>query len=220
MQVSAVDLFCGAGGLTYGLEQAGISVKTGFDNNPDCRYPYEANSDADFRTTNVETLSRDPEGIKRQYPWNSDLKILAACAPCQPYSTLSHAKDKSREEHDKWGLLDEVRKIIEATEPDVLAMENVLQVRNDDIYHRLIETLEDLGYFINPDEDKNVYAPEYGIPQKRKRWVLLASKEGPIKLGDPPHPDEAEYPIVVGPQRGANIEHEARGRLDCLGGDG
>mgnify|MGYP000283048144 CR=1 FL=1 len=196
MQVSAVDLFCGAGGLTYGLEQAGISVKTGFDNNPDCRYPYEANSDSDFRATNVETLSRDPEGIERQYPWTSDLKVLAACAPCQPYSTLSHAKDKSREEHDKWGLLDEVRKIIEATEPDVLAMENVLQVRNDDIYHRLIETLEDLGYFINPDKDKNVYAPEYGIPQKRKRWVLLASKEGPIKLGDPPHPDEAEYPTV------------------------
>ncbi|WP_234699169.1 DNA cytosine methyltransferase [Halorubrum sp. LN27] len=196
MDVSAVDLFCGAGGLTYGLEQAGISVETGFDNNPDCRYAFEANSSADFRSMNVEKLTREPEGIRRQYPWNADLKVLAACAPCQPYSTLSHAKDKTPEEHDKWGLLDEVRKIVEEVEPDVLAMENVLQVRNDNIYHRLIDTLEDLGYFINPDEDKNVYGPEYGIPQKRKRWVLLASKEGPIELGDPLFPSESDYPTV------------------------
>ena len=196
MNISAVDLFCGAGGLTYGLEQAGISVETGFDNESDCRFAYEANSDADFRSMNVETLARDPEKIRRQYPWNSDLKVLTACAPCQPYSTLSHTKDKTREEHDKWGLLDEVRKIVDATEPDVLAMENVLQVRNDNIYHRLVESLEDLGYFVNPDEDKNVYAPEYGVPQKRKRWVLLASKKGPIELGDPQNPTESDYPTV------------------------
>ena len=80
MDVSAVDLFCGAGGLTYGLEQTGISVETGFDNDPDCRYAYESNSDADFRSTNVETLARDPEGIRRQYPWNTDLKVLAECS--------------------------------------------------------------------------------------------------------------------------------------------
>jgi len=194
MNISAVDLFCGAGGLSYGLEQVGISVETGFDNNPACRYPYEANSNADFRSMNVEKLARDPEGLRRQYPWDADLKVLAACAPCQPYSTLSHEKDKTREEHDKWGLLDEVRKIVERFEPDVLAMENVLQVRNDGIYNQLVEKLTDLGYFVN--DDKNVYCPEYGVPQKRKRWVLLASKEGPIELGDPPCPDETEYPTV------------------------
>lgn len=196
MDISAVDLFCGAGGLTYGLEQAGISVETGFDNNPACRYPYEANSEADFRSMNVEKLARDPEALRRQYPWDTDLKVLTACAPCQPYSTLSHAKDKTREEHDKWGLLDEVRKIVERFEPDVLAIENVLQVRNDHIYEELVERLEELGYAINPDEDKNVYCPEYGIPQKRKRWVLLASKKGDIKLGEPPYPDESDYPTV------------------------
>ncbi len=196
MQIAAVDLFCGAGGLSYGLEQAGVSVNVGIDNDPDCKYPYENNIDAEFRRTDVRPLSQEPERVARVFPWNSDVDVLAACAPCQPYSTMSHSKDTSHKDHEKWGLLKDVKKIVEYVEPDVVVTENVLQVRNDDVYDEFIESLEENGYFVNSDENKNVYCPEYGIPQKRKRWVVMASRKGPISLPDPPFEAESEYPTV------------------------
>jgi DNA (cytosine-5)-methyltransferase 1 len=196
MNITAVDLFCGAGGLTYGLEQAGINVKSGIDIDADSRYPYEQNTDADFTTAKVEPLAQNPERVARLYPWDSDLTVLGACAPCQPYSTMGHSRSGGTEDHDKWGLLDAVREIVEYVEPDIVVTENVLQVRNDDVYLGFEERLEELGYTINPDENKNVYCPEYGIPQKRKRWLMIASRDGQIKLPEPTYTDESEYPTV------------------------
>lgn len=197
MYVAAVDLFCGAGGLTYGLEQAGISVEAGIDNERDGKYPYEANTGADFLDVDAYALGKHPERVARHFPsWEADVTVLGACAPCQPYSTLNHAGHESREDHDKWGLLGTVREIVEDVEPDVVVTENVLQVRNDDVYLSFEERLEELGYAINPDENKNVYCPEYGIPQKRKRWLMIASKEGEIHLPEPTHPHEDDYPTV------------------------
>jgi len=193
MNVTAVDLFCGAGGLTYGLEQAGISVQAGIDADQDCSYAYEQNTDSDFIKSDIHPLSRNPERVARHFPWDSDLDVLTACAPCQPYSTMSHAKDSDHEDHDKWGMLKEVQQIVEYVQPDVVATENVLQVRNDEIYDQFVEFLESEGYHV---DENNVYCPEYGIPQKRKRWVMLASKKGPVELPDPLYTEESEYPTV------------------------
>jgi DNA (cytosine-5)-methyltransferase 1 len=109
---------------------------------------------------------------------------------------MGHSKTKKTTDHEKWGLLDDMRKIVEYVEPDVVVTENVLQVRKDEVYKEFVETLEEMGYFVNSDENKKVYCPEYGIPQKRKRWLLLASQEGPIRLPDPFYTDESEYPTV------------------------
>jgi DNA (cytosine-5)-methyltransferase 1 len=196
MQITAVDLFCGAGGLTYGLEQAGIDVQIGVDLDADSRYAYEANTNAEFRKTDVTALAQNPERIKRMYPWDADVEVLAACAPCQPYSTMGHSKDKGTTDHDKWGLLNTVSKLVAELEPDVVVTENVLQVRHDDVYDKFIDTLETNGYHINSESNRNVYGPEYGIPQKRKRWVVMASKHGPISLPEPSYSDETEYPTV------------------------
>ncbi|GGN98612.1 DNA cytosine methyltransferase [Haloarcula pellucida] len=196
MDISAVDMFCGAGGLTYGLEQVGISVNRGLDIDRHSSYPYETNTNSSFRRVDIKPLARDPEPIKQMFPWKADVKVLAACAPCQPYSTLSHAKKGDTTDHEKWGLLDDFRKIVEYVEPDVIVTENVLQVRHDDTYRQFEETLKEMGYTLNDPENRKVYGPEYGIPQKRKRWVLLASQEGPIQLPDPLHTDETEYPTV------------------------
>ncbi len=194
MKVTAVDLFCGSGGLSYGLQEAGISVAAGVDKDPDCKYAFEANIDAEFRQLDIKSLAQDPEPIKRWYPWDTDVQVLAACAPCQPYSTMSHEKDKSHEDHDKWGLLKYVKQIVEQVKPDVVVTENVLQVRNDEVYDEFVESLENMGYHINSDENKNVYCPDYGVPQKRKRWVLMASKAEGLKLPEPENLDE-DYDI-------------------------
>lgn len=197
MKITAVDLFCGAGGLSYGLQEAGIEVLAGVDWDPDCKYAYEQNINAEYKRTDVHALSQDPEKVARMFPWDSDLDVLAACAPCQPYSTMGHAKGAGHEDHQKWGLLKDVKKIVEYVEPDVVVTENVLQIRNDtDVYDEFIESLEDNGYHINSKENKNVYCPEYGIPQNRKRWVVMASKEDEISLPDPLYQDDSEYPTV------------------------
>lgn len=196
MQISAVDMFCGAGGLTYGLEQAGISVEAGLDIDEHSEYPYEANTDSVFKKARVQPLARNPERVARMFPWNPDLSVLAACAPCQPYSTMGHTRDGETTDHEKWGLLNSFKQLVQYIEPDVVVTENVLQVRHDDTYLGFEETLKDMGYELNPPENRNVYCPEYGVPQKRKRWVLLASREGPIRLPDPISTDESEYPTV------------------------
>ncbi|QGN05856.1 DNA cytosine methyltransferase [Halorhabdus sp. CBA1104] len=196
MEAYAVDMFSGAGGLTYGLEQAGIDVVRGLDIDQHSAYPYNTNTDSTFRLTDVEPLAQNPEPIHRMYPWDADLTILAACAPCQPYSTMNHAEQDGASDHGKWGLLTKFKRIVEDVEPDVVVTENVLQVRNDDTYQAFEESIEEMGYFLNDPKNRKVYAPEYGIPQKRKRWVLLASREGPIRLPDPPYTDESEYPTV------------------------
>jgi DNA (cytosine-5)-methyltransferase 1 len=109
---------------------------------------------------------------------------------------MGHSKTKSTSDHDKWGLLDDLRKIVEYVEPGVVVTENVLQVRKDEVYGDFVSTLEELGYVINDDDNKNVYCPEYGIPQNRKRWVLIASRHGKIELPKPLYADESEYPTV------------------------
>ncbi len=196
MKITAVDLFCGAGGLSYGLQRAGISVVAGVDNDQNCRYAYERNVDAPFRQLDVRALSRNPERVRQLYPWDADVKVLAACAPCQPYSTMSHAKDATHEDHEKWGLLKHVKQIVDGVEPDVVVTENVLQIRKDDVYDEFVQFLDEKGYHINSDENKKVYCPEYGIPQNRKRWVVMASKLGELTLPDPPITDEANYVTV------------------------
>jgi DNA (cytosine-5)-methyltransferase 1 len=196
MKIAAVDLFCGSGGLSYGLQSAGVSIQAGIDNDPQCKHAFESNVDAPFRIADVVSLARNPERIRRLFPWDSDLNVLAACAPCQPYSTMSHSKGASHEDHQKWGLLKKVKQIVETVEPDVVVTENVLQVRKDDVYGELIDSLVDNGYQINSDENKNVYCPEYGIPQNRKRWVVMASKRGSISLPKPPIREESNYPTV------------------------
>lgn len=202
MKITAVDLFCGAGGLSYGLQEAGISVQAGFDYDHDCEVAYDENIQGEFVRTDIRPLANNPERVARFYPWDSDITVLAACAPCQPYSTMSHSKGKSHEDHSKWGLLNAVTKTVEELQPDVVVTENVLQVQRDNVYDEFIETLDDLGYHINSDENKKVYCPEYGIPQNRKRWVVMASKRGEISLPEPPITDENEYPTVK-----KSIEH-------------
>jgi DNA (cytosine-5)-methyltransferase 1 len=195
MDVSTVDLFCGVGGLTCGLEAAGVPVDAGIDLDVQCRHPYETNNDATFRggVDLRELARRDPERVAQLFDRRTDVRVLAGCPPCQPFSTLT---GRGGEDHDDWALLHSFDRLIEYVEPEVVVMENVLEVTNHDPYEEFAESLKDRGYSLNPRENRTVYCPEYGIPQKRKRTVLLAAKDGPIALPEPPYTDESEYPTV------------------------
>jgi len=195
MHVSAVDLFCGSGGLTNGLEQAGISVEAGFDVDSDCRFPYEENNDATFLARDIGRIAREePALISEYFDDEADATLLAGCAPCQPFSPLTHGAESA--DHDKYGMLRAFLEIVRQTDPDFVVMENVYEIRDADVYNEFEVGLRELGYNLNPDTDKRVYCPEYGIPQTRRRWVLVGSRDGRIDLGAPSHPNPDDYPTV------------------------
>lgn len=215
MDVAAVDLFCGVGGLTYGLREEKLPVVAGIDVNTDCKFPYETNNkntegldrDAEFVEMDLSDLEeptsdgRDKVEVVESLFGDAEIRVLVGCAPCQPFSPYNHGKQITG--HEKWSMLDQFSRIVEEMEipPDVVSMENVYEVRNHDVYDRFLDTLARLGYHFPREEEEQkdafrVYCPEYGIPQTRKRWVFLASRHGEIDLEEPINTDESEYPTV------------------------
>jgi len=176
-KISAVDLFCGVGGLTYGMGNAQIIVRAGFDIDPKCKYPYEYNNDAKFHLKDVSKVTG--EDILNWYQ-EGEIRLLAGCAPCQPFSTYSQGRDVSKDK--KWPLLYQFSRLIKETQPELVTMENVPDVVKHNVYHDFVAELKGQDYYVWAD---TVYCPEYGLPQERKRHVLLASKLGHIALNKP-----------------------------------
>jgi len=188
--ISAIDLFCGIGGLSYGLKEAGIEVKAGFDFDDKCQYAYEENCKAKFIHSDITDIKKDD--IIKYYKKN-DIKVLLGCAPCQPFSTYTLKGDKQKD--TRWQLLYEFSRLIKETKPDIVSMENVpnlLKFKKEPVFENFVKELEEEGFHTWYDI---VYSPDYGIPQKRKRLVLLASKKGKIKLINPTHTPK-EYVTV------------------------
>lgn len=177
MEVSAIDLFCGIGGLSYGLQKSGISVVAGVDLDDSCKYAFEENVKGEFLSMDIADLSGDE--IQKKY-WGNDesIKILVGCAPCQPFSTHAN-KNKNKRNSKKWHLLDEFRRLIDETNPEIVSMENVPNLANQQIFKDFVKYLVANEYFVSYS---NVFCPDYGIPQKRRRLVLLASTYGKIQL--------------------------------------
>ncbi len=184
MPFEVIDLFCGVGGLTCGLKQAGLNVVAGFDNDKTCEYAYTHNNKTVFHCRNIKDVS--PEEINRCYSPGAD-KILVGCAPCQPFSTMSYKrfKDSPRELDEKYDLLSEFGRLIKGVKPMMVSMENVPEIRNSNVFKSFVALLKDRGYYT--DGGQIVYCPDYGIPQNRHRFVLLASLLGKIHLLPPTH---------------------------------
>jgi len=177
MKTSAIDLFCGIGGLSYGLMKAGIPVLAGVDLDASCRYAFEQNVQAEFVPKDISKVL-GKELNEKYWPGNDQVKILAGCAPCQPFSTHLN-KVKNKKLTKRWRLIGEFKRLVEETHPDVVTMENVPNLANQKIFKDFVAFLQQNGYFVSYS---NVYCPDYGIPQKRRRLVLLASKYGEIPL--------------------------------------
>ena len=182
---TSVDLFCGAGGLTRGLLNAGIPVAAGYDVDAACEFPYEHNNPgAKFQKVSVTDLNG--EQLAGHYP-EGHTRILVGCAPCQTFSKYTQGLDN---DHDpKWELLDEFARLVRELQPDIVSMENVPELQRHSIFDRFLATLADEGFHFTEDRERQVvYCPDYGIPQHRRRLVLIASRLGPIDLIVPTHP--------------------------------
>ncbi|NMC60539.1 MAG: DNA cytosine methyltransferase, partial [Candidatus Methanofastidiosa archaeon] len=156
---------------------AGINVVAGFDFEESCQFAYEKNNNAKFIHKNIKELSDDE--LLSYYPEDTDVKILIGCAPCQPFSAYSHRYKDSESRKEKIDLLDYFGKQVQVVKPDIVSMENVPQLVNEDIFNRFVQLLRKEGYEVSW---KIAFAPAYGIPQNRKRLLLLASKLGEISF--------------------------------------
>ncbi|MEH2249465.1 DNA cytosine methyltransferase [Nostoc sp.] len=179
--ISTVDLFCGVGGLTYGFEQAGLPVRAGYDIDPACQFPYEHNTKAEFILEDVERVNGSD--LAKYFP-GSSVKVLVGCAPCQPFSSYSR---RYTDKESKWKLVQDFARLVQECEPEIVSMENVLQLKYHSVFYEFIQQLEDLNYSF---ETYEVNCSDYGIPQTRRRLVLLASKFGKIDLIKPIHNTE------------------------------
>ena len=175
LSISAVDLFCGVGGLTYGLQQAGINVVAGLDVDETCKYAFEENNPFPEKNK-AKFISKDireftSAELSELYPKDS-IKLLVGCAPCQPFSAHTR-KNKNRSSDDRWSLLDDFGRLVEKVNPHLIAFENVPLIRKENIFRNFCNRLRSLYYYLHPE--LIVYSPDYGVPQKHRRLVLIAS---------------------------------------------
>ena len=168
-KIEVVDIFCGVGGLTHGFQQAKLKVLAGIDSDQTCKYAYENNNKTKFIHIDIRELK--PTTVLGLFDSES-IKILAGCAPCQPFS--SHTlKYKLDNKDSRWNLLNYFKGIILQVFPDIVTIENVPRLNKESIFSEFVGTLNKQGYKVWWD---NIRCAQYGIPQSRTRLVLLASK--------------------------------------------
>ena len=193
--IKAIDFFCGAGGLTRGLLDAGVEVVAGVDNDERLRDTYERNNKPslfvkeDIAEIDIEALRKNV-GVQP-----TDTTLYAACTPCQPFSTLNRTKVDDNEK----ALLLEFAEIVAQSPPDFVIVENVPGLKNAiglDIYRRFNAILVDQGFEADADL---LDAKHFGVPQTRKRFILIASRHGPARL---PAPTTVDTPRTVREQIG------------------
>jgi DNA (cytosine-5)-methyltransferase 1 len=177
-EIACVDLFCGAGGLTHGLLDAGLRVVAGVDFDEACRHPYVTNHKnvAFHRHDVAELKASEVEG------WFGDapIRVLAGCAPCQPFSTYSNRYHTVGT--DRWFLLNHFARLVKQIQPDIVTMENVPTVTRHAVFDDFVATLQKRNYDVWYEV---IDCADYGLPQRRRRTVLLASLHGHIELRPP-----------------------------------
>lgn len=178
--IRVVDLFSGIGGLTHGFKAAGLKVVAGIDNDGSCKYGYEMSNKTPFILRDIEKVSS--EEVDALFG-DAEIRVLAGCAPCQPYSRLNQKVATDQ----KMAPLKKFASLIAEVRPDIVSMENVaglMDTKKYPIFGDFLRVLKKLGYFY---DFKVINTADYGVPQNRKRLVLLASSLGPISIPDPTH---------------------------------
>jgi|CXWL01.1.fsa_nt_gi DNA (cytosine-5)-methyltransferase 1 len=188
----AVDFFCGAGGLTRGFLDAGIRVVAGLDINENCRRTYESNNKpskflaCDLREIRRQDLERFIHGIPK------DKLVFAGCAPCQPFSKQRREVDV----RDKT-LLSHFGRLVGEVLPGFVVIENVpgiVRLPGNSTYRRFIRRLRCLGYEVS---EGVIDAKFFGVPQTRRRWVVIASLLAKPELPKPTHGLEGRPFVTV-----------------------
>ena len=173
-QITCIDLFCGAGGLTRGLLDAGIRVVRGIDLDLTAKETYERNND-DVEFVHADITKISPDDIMTDIDRRCGI-VLAGCAPCQPFSTYA----PKNVDDERRTLIRHIGYLVDKILPDYVLIENVPGFCDNNAHHAsFLQILRDNRYFV---DERVVDAKWYGVPQTRKRYILLASKHAEIKI--------------------------------------
>lgn len=175
---TAFDIFGGCGGLTTGLESAGFEVVAAVEIDDNARNVYQLNHPGVTLFEDVRLLT--PDTILTTLGMEpGELSLMAACPPCQGFSrmrTKNRAKPAPDERND---LVLDVAQLIDGVLPITVMIENVPALRNDPRFDETVGILESAGYWWSCEI---VDAADYGVPQRRKRMILMASRLGPLEI--------------------------------------
>ena len=170
---TAIDLFCGAGGVTVGLKQAGYKVLAAVELDPTAAKAYRLNHpDVSLWEQDVCEVT-GPALVNELELARGELDLLAACPPCQGFSRLRTKNGSRRNRDARNQLIFEVLRLARSLRPKAVMLENVPKVATSTHFKSFRYGMEALGYHI---VWKVLDAAEYGVPQRRRRLVLLASR--------------------------------------------
>lgn len=176
--INVYDFFSGCGGASMGFKQSGMNISLGIDMNKDAANTFRLNfPEADFIEKDIRKIRVEDIAsfVKRDSPM-----LFCGCAPCQPFSQQN--KQKSNED-DRIYLLSEFSRFIKYYSPDFIFVENVPGIQKIDIVmsplNSFLKLLDDLKYNYRYEI---IAARDYGVPQPRKRLILLAAKDKKVEF--------------------------------------
>lgn len=166
-QLKAVEIFSGGGGLAVGLRDAGFETVAAVELEPHAAATFKANHPT------VQVFRQDVRTVKGEMILplaGGSIDVLAACPPCQGFSSLT---SKWKKEDDRNALVAEVGRLAEELRPQAIMMENVpgLAQKGRPLFDALLEQLDSLGYETNWSV---LQVADFGVPQRRRRLVMLA----------------------------------------------
>jgi len=191
--IVAFDFFCGCGGTSRGFQKAGIDIAFALDIDPDAKITFTQNfpktifCDKNIKKLIASDLQPTLDKHKKSY------KLFCGCAPCQPF-TKQNTESPKRD--TRKSLLSQFGIIIEEFKPDFVFVENVPGLQDVPKNKRgplpkFKKLLKEMGYYITYGV---VAAQDYGAPQLRRRFVLLASKYAEINIPAPTHSKDHNNP--------------------------
>ena len=178
MNYNSIDIFSGAGGLSTGLYKAGFKVAAAIEIDLIAVQTYKMN----YKKTLV--ISKDVRKvtvaeIKRSLN-NEPLHLLAGCPPCQGFSTVRNLNGRNVIDKRNNLILQYLR-LVKGLRPYTIMLENVPGLQKYYLFKRMISQLVKLGYKVNYEI---VNVQDYGVPQRRKRLVLVGSRLAEIKVAE------------------------------------
>lgn len=224
-KITAIDVFCGAGGLSLGFEQAGIKVVLGIDSDPKCISTYSQN--LDNGVVKDVTEIRDVRNFVSKYADIDKIDLVIGGPPCQTFSPVGRIKLRSLgrdpERDQRTELWKYFLKFVEELSPEFFVMENVpgmtrVPYNGYNLVDHIVKVARNMGYNA---EWRILDASDFGVPQKRKRLFIIGRKGNrPIfwpekKVKKPVTVWEAisDLPKVPHGFREHEIEYDFTGRL-------
>ena len=198
MAIRVFDFFCGCGGTSAGLQAAGMEIVMGLDKDIDSQRTYQHNFPyAHFESRDIQDITVD--SLQDHIIYNEDdpedLILFSGCAPCQPFAQHKNGIVEQATDDDRFALLGEFGRFVSHYAPHLIFVENVPGIQrvknNDGPFSQFLLLLDQLGYH----KDYGVVnALNYGVPQRRRRLVLVASRLGPIAIPVATHGPNCLHP--------------------------